>query len=274
MMTSTTSLTPERFDANQVELSGVITRIWARRGDIFARLDTNNAPESNDERTLHRATLCFPAGLVNGQEVSLLKGDFLHLTGYLEDLPGEETLRDFLFKAGELNLLEEHPALGKLEGRTRRAMTCVVPETTCISAASNVSKNVPANAIRIEGVVAKTWDYDGHRFARLAVYDQYTRTTNQPGKNGRPHRIPHYVTVQFENGQIAGRPVSLKAKDRCRISGLLVDRPYSENLRTFLLDLRQVNVLAELPNSDDLAEIRIRRSSACVLAQAMVQFTR
>ena len=98
MTDPTPALSPERFDANQVELSGVVTRIWARRGDVFARLDTSSA-QQQDSSALLRCTLRFPNGLVNGQEVSLLKGDGLHLTGYLEDLPGEETLRDFLLKA-------------------------------------------------------------------------------------------------------------------------------------------------------------------------------
>lgn len=268
-MTDTTpAFSPERFDANQVELSGVITRIWARRGDIFARLDTSST-QQNDNSALLRCTLRFPNGLVNGQEVSLLKGDGLHLTGYLENLPGEETLRDFLLKAGELALFESYPELEQLTGRTRRAITCVIPETVQV-----VHPNAPLNAARIEGVVAKVWEYDQHRFARLAIYDRYTRLTGQPGKNGRPRRIPHYASVLFEGGQIDNRPVSLKARDRCRVSGLLVDRPYSENLRTFLLDSHQAEVLAALPNSDDLAQLRIRRSSVCVLAQTLIQFTK
>ena len=268
MTNSPLPLSTERFDANQVELSGVITRIWARHGDVFARLDTSSSLK-DDPGALLRSTLCFPAGLVDGQEVSLLKGDGLHLTGHLEDLPGEETLHDFLLKAGELAQLETYPELGQLAGRARRAMTCVIPDTLQI-----VHPNAPLNAVRIEGVVAKAWEYDGHRFVRLAVYDRHTRLTGQPGKNGRPRRTPHYVSVLFEAGQVAGRPVVLKVRDRCRIGGLLVDRPYSESLRTFLLDSHQADALAELPNSDDLADIRIRRSSVCVLAQTLIQFTK
>jgi hypothetical protein len=268
---------PERFDANQVELAGLVNRIWARGSDVFARLDTGEPSSDEDEddtrgygvSTIHRATLRFPLGQVGGREVSLCKGDWLRLNGYLEDLPREETLRDFLLKAEKLALLDEQPALQALEARARRSLTCVIPEKVEPAFAQEL-----CNAVRIEGVVAKVWEYDGHRFARLAVYDRHSTVTTRPGKNGHPRRIPHYITVQFSDGEVNGRTVALKAKERCRISGALVDRPYSENLRSFLLDTHQAEVLAQIPNSDDVAELRIRRSSACVIAQTMIQFTR
>ena len=68
--------------------------------------------------------------------------------------------------------------------------------------------------------------------------------------------------------------MSLKAKDRIRISGYLIDRPYSEDLRSFLLDAHQAEILSQIPNSDDVGDLRIRRSSACVVVQTMIQFTR
>ena len=44
--------TPERFDGNQVELTGLVTKIWARStGDVFARLSIGEASqeEGNSE---------------------------------------------------------------------------------------------------------------------------------------------------------------------------------------------------------------------------------
>ena len=105
---SPSSLPPERFDANQVALSGAITRIWARGSDVFARLDTGNSTEADDlSEQVNRATLLFPGGRLSGQELSLLKGDCLRLAGYLVDLTQSENLQDFLRKAEKLELLDE-----------------------------------------------------------------------------------------------------------------------------------------------------------------------
>ena len=269
------SLPQERFDTNQVALSGAITRIWARGSDVFARLDTGNSIEAGDDQSevVYRATLLFPGGRITGQEVSLLKGDCLNLSGYLVDINQSESLQDFLRKAEKPELLDEIQSYGipetALDARARRSMTCVIAENL-----DHLSAAVALNSVCLEGVIARVWDYDRHRFARLAVYDRNTLTTNQEGKNGRPRRIPHYVTVQFLDGQVSGRPVSLKVKDRIRASGYLVDRPYSEDFRNFLLDTHQAEILSKIPNSDDVADLRIRRSSACVIVQTMIQFTR
>lgn len=271
---SPSSLPPERFDANQVALSGAITRIWARGSDVFARLDTGNSTEADDlSEQVNRATLLFPGGRLSGQELSLLKGDCLRLAGYLVDLTQSENLQDFLRKAEKLELLDELRSYDipetALAAHARRATTCVISENL-----EHLSAAVALNSVCLEGVIAKVWDFDRHRFARLAVYDRNTATTGQEGKNGRPRRIPHYVTIQFPDGQVSGRPVSLKAKDRIRASGYLVDRPYSEDLRNFLLDAHQAEILSKIPNSDDVADLRIRRSSACVVVQTLIQFTR
>ena len=262
-----TSLPPERFDANQAALAGQVTRIWARGGDVFARLEALEPAESPEQ--FPRITLRLPGGLVGGREVSLLKGDRLRLSGYLADLPQDEGLRDFLRRAERLDLLERHPELAGLDGRARRTLTCLVPES--LEPLENLP---PLNSVRLEGVVARAWEYDGQRFARLAVYDAHTAVTAaQPGKDGRPRRIPHYLSVLFPGGQVNGRPVSVRPKDRLRVSGCLVDRPYSEDLRSFLLDAHLADALASLPDSDLIADLRIRRSSACVVVQTLVQFT-
>lgn len=71
------------------------------------------------------------------------------------------------------------------------------------------------------GAGTRVWEYGGHLFARVAVYDRHTLTTAAPGNHGRERRVPHYVTVQFLNEQVDGRGVNLKPKDRIRISGTL-----------------------------------------------------
>jgi len=266
-----TYTTPERFDANLAALCGEVTRIWSRGGDVFARLDTGDPqpPGESAPNVIPRATLRFPGGQVAGREVSLLKGDRLRLSGYLVDINQTETLADFLRRADKLDLLQPTPELAELNAQARRAVTCIIPESL-----ERVEAPSPLNSGCLEGGIAKVWDYDQHRFARLAIYDRHTQVTDQPGKNGRPRRIPHYVTLQFTNSMVGDRAVSFKPKDRLRISGSLIDRTYSENLRTFLLDARQAEVLARLPNSDDIGELRARRSSVCVVVQTMIQFTK
>jgi hypothetical protein len=71
------------------------------------------------------------------------------------------------------------------------------------------------------GAGARVWEYGGHLFARVAVYDRHTLTTAAPDNHGRERRVPHYVTVQFLNEQVDGRGVNLKPKDRIRVSGTL-----------------------------------------------------
>ena len=262
------SLPPERFDANQAVLAGQVTRIWARGGDVFARLETTEPALPAEAAEAPRVTLRLPGGLAGGQEVSLLKGDRLRLSGHLADLPQDEGLRDFLRRAERLDLLERHPELAALNGKARRTLTCLVPESL-----ERIDAPLALNTVRLEGVVARAWEYDGQRFARLAIYDAHTAVTAQPGKDGRPRRIPHYISVLFPGGQLNGRPVSVRPKERLRVSGCLVDRPYSEDLRSFLLDAHLADQLASLPDSDLIADLRIRRSSACVVVQTLVQFT-
>ena len=259
----------EHFDANQVALAGTITRIWARGADIYARLDARPADEDNSLPTALRATLRLAGGQINGQEVTLLKGDRVRVLGYLADSTLDERLEDFLKKAGKLDWLKEMPELAATQAQARRNMTCLIPESL-----ERLSAPAQLNTARLEGVVVKCWDFNHSRFARLAVYDKNTRLSDEIGKNGLPRRTPHYVNIFFPQAQVGGREILLHAKERIRVSGQLVDRPYSEELRTFLLDAKQAEVLSRLPNSDDVAELRIRRSSGMVQVEAMIVFSR
>jgi hypothetical protein len=73
--------TPERFDGNHVDFTGLVTKIWARSsGDVFARIAIGEAPDEEEDNPEPRAidarlTLRLPDGQVNGQDISLLKGD-------------------------------------------------------------------------------------------------------------------------------------------------------------------------------------------------------
>jgi hypothetical protein len=121
--------TPERFDANQVELVGLVTKLWARStGDVFARISVGEIPEPGDDHLKDRSfdsrlTLLLPAGQVAGRDISLLKGDVLHIQGYLSDLTLWESLREFLLKARQSGLFERIPELAPAMGVQVKRMT-------------------------------------------------------------------------------------------------------------------------------------------------------
>lgn len=271
--------TPERFDGNQVELTGLVTKIWARStGDVFARLSVGeiSQDEGNYEPTTFDAhlTLQLPNGQVNGQDISLLKGDLLHVTGYLRDITQWETLRDFLLKARQVSLLERVPELSQaLDAQVKRMVTCVIPE--CLEVL-NVKENpiTLQSTARLEGNVARIWEYGGHLFVRLAVYDHHSFGTGTPGNHGRERRIPHYVTVQFTNEQVDGRSVNLKIKDRIRVYGNLGSRVYSENLRSFLLSAHKADVLAILSDGQAPDEVWIAYVQTCLVAHKLILYTK
>ena len=271
---------PERFDGNQVEFTGLVTKIWARTtGDVFARIiigECSGEEEDNPEPGAvdARLTLRLPNGQVNSQDISLLKGDAVHITGYLSDITQWETLRDFLLKARQISLIERVPELAPaINAQVKRMVTCVVPETLEVLDA-RVGKYTAQSTTRLEGVVARVWEYGGHLFVRLAVYDHHTLTTNTPGNNGRERRIPHYVTVQFSNEQVDGRGVNLKRQDRIRVFGSLGSRVYSENLRTFLLSAHKADVLANLSDGQAPDEVWTAYVQTCLVAQKMIQYTK
>ena len=271
--------TPERFDGNQVELTGLVTKIWARSsGDVFARLSIGEATqeEGNSKPGMldARLTLQLPNGQVNGQDISLLKGDVLHVTGYLRDMTQWETLRDFLLKARQVSLLERVPELSQaLDAQVKRMVTCVIPE--CLEVL-NVKENpiTLQSTARLEGNVARIWEYGGHLFVRLAVYDHRSLGTGMPGNHGRERRIPHYVTVQFTHEQVDGRGVNLKTKDRIRVFGTLGSRVYSENLRSFLLSAHKADVLAILSDGQAPDEVWIAYVQTCLVAHKLILYTK
>lgn len=272
--------TPERFDGNQIEFTGIVTKIWARSSsdvfasDIFARISIGQTSDEEEDNTNARLTLRLPNGQVNGQDISLLKGDIVHVMGYLSDLTQWESLRDFLLKAREPDLVEKIPELSMAaDAQVRRVATCVMPESLEVLG-MKLGELLFQSTARLEGVVARVWEYGGHLFARVAVYDRHTQTTSAPGNNGRPRRIPHYVTVQFLNEQVDGRGVNIKTKDRIRVSGMLGSRVFSENLRSFLLSAQKANVLANLSDGQAPDDVWTSYAQTCLVAQKLIQFTK
>jgi primosomal replication protein N len=272
--------TPERFDTNQAEICGMVTKIWARSsGDVYVRVMISECPPAQDDTLEGRAfdtrlTLLLPKGQVNGQDLSLLRGDLLHVNGYLADITQWETMRDFLLKARQPGLVERVPELAPALGvRLKRVLTCVIPETLEVLGPAAQKVTLQGSA-RLEGVVARVWQYGGDLFTRLAVYDQHTLMTSLPGNHGRMRRVPHYLTVQFPGQRVDGRQVSLKQKDRLRVSGSLGSRVYSENLRSFLISAGEAARLAQLSDGQAPDEVWTVYVQTCLVAHTLIQYTR
>ena len=108
----------EKFHLNQVRLTGVVHRIWSAGADVMIRLVT-----PTEERFL----LSLPGGGVDGQPVTLMKGDLIDASGYLIELPYLETGRQFLERVDKLDLVSDLPGLAKASDK--RMATCLMVES-------------------------------------------------------------------------------------------------------------------------------------------------
>ena len=267
-MSVQTPQTTERFDINQARVSGAVQRVWSSGPDILLRLLVDGGGEDASDRL----TLMLPGGCVHEQPVTLMKGDRIMVTGHLQDAPYTETGRQFAEKTrkGE-QLLAELPGLAEISSE-RMATYLVVHDLEHLAAA--LQSTAPVNDVTIEGVVAKVWSKQEHVFVRLAIYDSHTRTTEKPGKNGRPWRQAHYISIHFPDGQVGGRRINLKEKDRVRVKGRLSERRYSESLGLYLMRARKIVLLSTAANADVLREIRTPRVATYVQADSIIQFTK
>jgi hypothetical protein len=271
---NTPHLPPEQFDLNQAELEGIVQKVWGREQDVFARLAVYDALQPDGSPAPPRyVTLRFPGGKAIGEEdlLSLQPGDALRILGYLVDNPYTETLRQFMSDAKAPDFLENTPNPEDWLPIQIKRVSTLVETQSCNP--THVEKGRCFNRVQVQGIVSKTWESGGSLFARLAIYDRHTRILDpQPGKNGRPRRAAHYVTVVFPEGKAGERAIRLKPRNRLRVSGSLTTRFYPETLREILLRVHKVDLLTNLPNSDRAAEIRALRTATYVVAQSTIVF--
>lgn len=256
MLQISTPLVAEKFHLNRAQLTGAIQRIWSEPPDVLARLVT-----ANGERFL----LMLPGGAVNNQPLTLMKDDLVAVEGYLIELPYQETGRQFLERAGKLDLLADTPGLA--DACSQRMATALVVENLILGAAA------PVNKVTVEGLVARRWDKGNQQFARLAIYDCHTEIAGE-GRGGHPRRIAHYVSLLFPDGLVNGRSVALKTRDHVRVLGRLTERRYSESFGYFLMRAGAIGLLAEAPNADDIRELRVPRVATYVIVESLLQFTK
>jgi hypothetical protein len=134
------------------------------------------------------------------------------------------------------------------------------------------------NQIVLEGIIAREWEYADHKFTRLAVYDRFTpiERGNTLGKHGRPRRKPHYITVRFLDGKVAGRLVAIGLKDRVRITGTIGHQATKVTLHQVLLETGSsevIELLGRLPNADQCQEIAAQQESLYVEAGSLIAYT-
>ena len=122
----------EQFHANSVELEGVVTKIWQRGEDVYARVATYDEhaeilePAKNGELPKRKASysslMILGGKTADGIPVSLSAKDKIKVTGYIRDVSYSESLRDFLRKAKQVKRIED----GDDDVRVGRTATYVV----------------------------------------------------------------------------------------------------------------------------------------------------
>ena len=107
----------EQFHKNMVEIEGVVTKVWNRKGDVFARIAIYDEhaeilePAKNGgfpKRQAHYVTLQLIDGKTSdGGSVSLSAKDKVYASGFLRDSSFSESLQTFLRKAKKFDRIED-----------------------------------------------------------------------------------------------------------------------------------------------------------------------
>jgi len=264
----------ERFDMNTVTIAGTVQKIRPFNAHhVLVHLVSNN----------DRITLALP----ESHDITLLVGEKVTVTGWLEDVPYDESFAAFLQRAGRERLFEQYPELTTLRNRTiQRALTIVSPAQTENIPDSDEPESDPDNFVRLEGIVVRAWAYSQNLYVRLAVYDEHAATIPGDGNGGLPRRQARYVTVQFTNSAVDGRPLAigssrrsdpqpgvLRRDDRIRISGRVKGRVYVETMREWMSRAKCTEVTSTLPNVDMLLEdVKARYGQIVIEATRLIQF--
>jgi len=125
----------EKFHVNSVDIEGLITKVWDRGSDVFARLAVYDEQAEELEpgkggglpkRQAHYVTLQFLDGkTADGIPVSLGDKDHVRVTGYLRDAAYSEAVSTFLRKAKQFDRIRERDQ----EIRVGRVATYVVAKS-------------------------------------------------------------------------------------------------------------------------------------------------
>lgn len=289
----------ETFDLNTTQVAGVVQKLWPRSGDVYARLRISirgRLMEEDDAQAIY-VNLRFPMGQVNNQPITLQPGDAIRVSGFLTHNEYFETIHHFLQAAHADSFLEGVPAedLPAWQAITFRRVNImfnvrglalikpdgkVAPGPQLIEEEDELSMvdGKALNQVAVEGIVARRWEYADHLFMRLAVYDRFTplQRGGNTGNRGRPRRKPHYITIRFLDGKVAGRSVMAQLKNRLRITGTIGEQATKVTLHQALLETGKEEVIAllgRLPNADKLQEIQAQQESLYVNALSLVAYS-
>lgn len=289
----------ETFDVNTAQFAGVVQKLWPRSGDVFARLRIStrgHLVEEDDAQAIY-ANLRFAQGQVKNQPITLQPGDVIRVSGYLTHNEYFETIHRFLQAARAESFLkglpeEDLPTWQAVRFRrvnimhNVRGLAWLQPDGKAAPGPQLAEDEEEAvlsssrlNHVVLEGIVARRWEYADDIFMRLAVYDRFTplERGGKTSNRGRPRRKPHYITVRFPEGKVAGRPVTARLKDRLRVTGSIGEQAAKVTLHQALMetgDEAVVALLGRLPNADKTQEIQVRQESLHVTAGSLVAFSR
>lgn len=279
---SSGSKTPgEMFDLNAVSITGKAIGLWGRNGDVFVRLQIK--PQLPLPATDCLVNVCISNGMLDGNLVTLQKGDLLQVAGYVRQTNFTESIRNFLDDAGKPDFIEQNvppddvSAWRNIRFKRRNALV----EATDIKILAEIGK--PLNTIDLEGMITETWTYPRGEaadvFARVAVYDKFTLQTEKDGNWGRKRRIAHYVNILFPEGKplAADRPLRLGNRQRIRVRGELRDKWNTVSFHELLMgtgDSRVIDLLQIVHDKDQLHSIKTQQESLHVLADAAVLYSR
>ena len=102
------------------------------------------------------------------------------------------------------------------------------------------------NRCIVGGAIQKIWDRESDIFLRLAFLPD-------------PDKPLRYLTLRLPDGKIDGKLVSLQPGEKIRVSGYLVDAPYTETLAEFLRDARKDGLIDRLDNAEKFRQVRVKR---------------
>ena len=256
-------------------VEGSVLKIWSRikNGDIMVKLilpDTNSEYQS-------RITIQISCGQIMDEDISLIEGDLIRVQGYMTYSTNMETTKEFLSRAGKKSILETYPTLDEIASqKVLRPAIYLVPTTL-----EYLKKNteLKLNNTRIEGVVSRIWSHETSQYATIAVLDNHYHFDQPVDKQKNPHEF----VVWFKDGMVGGREINLVPKksenkgvhvgDRVRVIGHIEEYYTPETLRRFLLRMQKVEVLASIPNANDIGAITATSSQCAIVAEKIIHYT-
>lgn len=273
-MTAVSGRPVEQFDINVARVTGRVQRSWSRSGHTFLRLAitalVEDAEGEEPATRTHFITGRIENGMIHNLLVTLMPGDLVTVTGYLADAPYDESIREFLSDAKQAGRVDTFPNPEAWDQVRIKRVNTRFEILELVVLADEGEQDMGANSAQVEGVVATTWRRRGDLYARIAIYDPWTPVMDGVvGKNGHPRRKPHYITVVFPEGRVAGRAVALNEKNRIRVIGEVSMRLYRETLRELLLHAGKISLLVtDIPDGDIVGQIKAVRSATYVVARS------